>query len=210
MPRIVVLIAVVGIHLALIAVFTMSRDRRRQERIDDSRMVVVFLAPAREEEFASAVPPIEKGRVNPSRVPQPVPPAKKPSIAGRLGEEATPSTSPSAPIDWMEESRTASSRQIESLEEKNRRGRGFTDLEASRQPSASTEKKPDFRWSEAHTKRIEPLPDGGTLVRINERCALVVKGMLFPVCKLGKIEAHGDLFEHMKDEPALGDWKEEQ
>jgi hypothetical protein len=30
--------------------------------------------------------------------------------------------------------------------------------------------------------------------------------MLMPVCKIGKIEARGDLFLHMDDPPLLGDW----
>jgi len=58
----------------------------------------------------------------------------------------------------------------------------------------------DFGWSEARTHRVEMLPGGGTLVRLNDRCAVVIGlPLILPVCKFGKIPARGDLFKHMNE-----------
>ena len=46
------------------------------------------------------------------------------------------------------------------------------------------------------------------MFNINDRCAVAVIILIMPVCKLGKIEARGDLFQHMKDPPVMGDWKD--
>jgi hypothetical protein len=59
--------------------------------------------------------------------------------------------------------------------------------------------KPEFHWSHSATHRVELFPEGGFLVNINERCAIVVLIFPMPFCRVGKIPAHSDLFEHMDD-----------
>jgi len=67
----------------------------------------------------------------------------------------------------------------------------------------------EFPWYHATTHRVESLEGGGTLINLNDNCVLVVIGLIpFPTCKLGKIPARGDLFEHMHDAPGLGSWKD--
>jgi hypothetical protein len=119
--------------------------------------------------------------------------------------EVTPAP---APVDWYKEAELAASRQAASLENSRQRAAGFTALEANREPRNTPSSKPEFRWSHAQTHRIEPLPEGGTLVWINDRCFLVLNGGVLPLCSLGKIDVHGDLFEHMRDAPEPDDWKQ--
>jgi hypothetical protein len=56
---------------------------------------------------------------------------------------------------------------------------------------------------------VESIASGGIIVRISDRCAVVITLLAMPVCQIGKKSAHGDLFEHM-DDAAAGDWKNEQ
>lgn len=57
-----------------------------------------------------------------------------------------------------------------------------------------------FVWDYAQTHRVEPLPDGGLIVNLSDRCSLIVR---FPVllggCKIGKIDSRADLFAHMRE-----------
>lgn len=69
-------------------------------------------------------------------------------------------------------------------------------------------RQPEFGWYYAGTHRVEPLPQGGFLLNINDRCAVAVVIMIMPMCKFGKIEARGDLFQHMKPTPLMGDWRD--
>jgi hypothetical protein len=57
--------------------------------------------------------------------------------------------------------------------------------------------------------RVEAIEGGGILVRINDRCAIVITLLAMPVCQIGKKPARGDLFEHLDDAPTPGDWKDE-
>ena len=65
----------------------------------------------------------------------------------------------------------------------------------------------DFGWDLAHTQRVETLPEGGVLLRLSDRCVMII-GLPFvlPLCKFGRIPARGDLFKHMEEprtEPAV-------
>jgi hypothetical protein len=66
---------------------------------------------------------------------------------------------------------------------------------------------PDFAWSKAHTERVSALEGGGTMIRLGERCAIVIVLVPIPACAFGKIKPRSDLFEHMDDPPTPGDWK---
>lgn len=68
-------------------------------------------------------------------------------------------------------------------------------------------KPPEFGWSYSRTHRVETGP-GGMAVHLNDRCAIALAPLPFPVCALGKREANGDLFKHMRDPPQPGDWKD--
>ena len=67
---------------------------------------------------------------------------------------------------------------------------------------------PEFGWSRAAIQPIEALPDGGILIRLNERCVIVINPFPLPFCGIGEIPVNSGLFEHMNDPPVAGDWKD--
>ena len=59
---------------------------------------------------------------------------------------------------------------------------------------------PEFGWDHARTHRVEAMEGGGTILWINDRCFIVMAGLIpFPMCGIGKIPVRGDLFDHMRD-----------
>jgi hypothetical protein len=56
-------------------------------------------------------------------------------------------------------------------------------------------------WDYAATHRIEQLPQGGTVIALDERCSLVIAPMPIVGCWLGRIAASGHLFRHMRPRP---------
>ena len=59
---------------------------------------------------------------------------------------------------------------------------------------------PEFGWDHARTHRVEAMEGGGSILWINDRCFIVMFGMIpFPMCGIGKIPVRGDLFDHMHD-----------
>jgi hypothetical protein len=212
MSRSVALIVVLAAHVGLIVVFSVSRKLHREIPEEERSMTVVFVSripagePVSRSHLESEVNRRREGKVSKRAASFTRPtPLESAAIAPQLSE--VEESSGPASVDWSKEAELAASRQIDSLENARRRSRGFTPLEANREPRKAPMSKPEFGWSHARTHRIEPLPEGGTLVWINERCALVVNGGLLPFCKLGKIETRGDLFEHMRDAREPGKWK---
>jgi hypothetical protein len=55
---------------------------------------------------------------------------------------------------------------------------------------------------------VEPLPDGGFVLNITDRCAIVVLLIPLPFCRIGTIPVRGDLFQHMHEPAQPGDWKD--
>jgi hypothetical protein len=60
--------------------------------------------------------------------------------------------------------------------------------------------KPEFGWYHARTHRVEAMEGGGSILWINDRCFVVMAGLIpFPMCGVGKIPVRGDLFNGMHD-----------
>ncbi len=142
----------------------------------------------------------EKARSVPNWVapiaPQGLPESKAPQlIASSERDEAAARPS----IDWRREAEETAREYALQAEAQ----RGHKDDSSAAKP------KPEFGWSHSRTHRIEPLEEGGFLVWINDRCAIVISIMAMPVCQIGTKPARGDLFEHMDDAPTPGDWKDE-
>jgi hypothetical protein len=110
--------------------------------------------------------------------------------------------------DWSALAAMAAEREAGAIEVDRRQSRALAPpanaLTGPRVPHALP-----FHWDRAHTQGVEPLATGGTLVHLSERCALVLY-FVIPMagCVLGEIPARGDLFDHMRDPPALGDRKD--
>lgn len=53
-------------------------------------------------------------------------------------------------------------------------------------------------WDTVATHRIVELPQGGTLIVLDERCSLVIAPLPIVGCWLGRLAASGRLFSHMR------------
>jgi len=107
-------------------------------------------------------------------------------------------------IDWAAEASGAAERWVGLDEEARRRARRF----GAPPPAAAfvpTPRRLTFGWNYAATHRVEALPGGGTIVHLNDSCALVIFVVIPMIgCSLGKVPARADLFEHLHDPAPSG------
>jgi hypothetical protein len=188
-------IATVLAHIALVALLMRPLRQNTAERAELPRMTVVFIEPGvnRNESLQPPTPLLP--------LPAPLIAPIEPGSAITVSPEISPETSAPS-VDWQKETQTAAGRIAEGLATEGRRKGKYAPDPRFARPVP----RPQFGWDESKTHRIEVLPNGGgTLIHLNDRCALVLSAGLFPVCKLGKIAARGDLFEHMGDRPADDD-----
>jgi hypothetical protein len=171
----------------------------RSGRLPDSPRLAVFLiVPDHRgrEVTAGKRPPQRSGAIDASRV--------RPSMPGANPIPVAPnasSTDYGAKVDWNAEAARVG--------EDAARGPAYT---RSFGMPESSDAKPvpseEFGWSHARTHRVEPLPDGGFVLNITDRCAIVFVLIPLPFCRVGTIPARGDLFRHMHDPAQPGDWKD--
>ena len=109
-----------------------------------------------------------------------------------LPPAATPTPPPGAAIDWPQ----AMQREVRA------RGSapppGKLEFGLPRRP-APTPPAPQFGWDYAATHRVQHLPEGGLLINLSDRCAVVLYVLPIPVCKIGHIPVDGGLFDHLHD-----------
>jgi hypothetical protein len=114
--------------------------------------------------------------------------------------EPSPTPAPTT-IDWAREAEKAAADSLSAEETADRQRAALAPHPpAIGDPVSGNASK--FAWSEAQTHRVESIPGGGILIHINDRCAIVIPMMLMTICKIGKIGARDDLFQHMNDVPA--------
>ena len=199
--RLCVLVLVAAAHLtALLLVATLTRSERLNLSAQADALLVVLLAPEQ--------PPV------PQRTPrQPLrvasssrnPPVTTVPPTGNA--PATATATDAITIDWAAEATRAARVQAETDEQARRRAAALaTPHDPAFNPAPHP---PKFHWDPVGTNRVVQLEGGGTLIRLNDNCALVIY-VLIPLagCTLGKIPARGDLFEHMRDAPEFGAWKD--
>jgi hypothetical protein len=106
------------------------------------------------------------------------------------------------PIDWANElNRTAKESASGELAPKPR------EFGAPHVAPAPPSKPPEFGWSHSRTHRLERGP-GSMGIHLGDHCVISFTPLPSAVCSPGKREANGDLFNHMRDPPQLGDWKD--
>jgi hypothetical protein len=177
----------IGLYLLLVS------PRHTSPAAPERRTVLVFLQDAAKPRRL----PRQVAPLAPPRLPEPSPPASTaPELIAPL-----PSEPPGAPpsIDWR------------GAGEQVARDHAL-EAEADRDPKqdkGTPQPKPEFGWSHSRIHRIEPMESGGFIVWISDNCFIVIGVMAMPMCKLGRKPARGDLFEHMDDPPAPGDWKDD-
>lgn len=110
------------------------------------------------------------------------------SAASTARPSAPDSTAPVA-VDWAKEAALAAGHQIEDEA-------AAQHARSARPPPAA----PQFGWDYAATHRIQANPGGGLVINVSDRCAIaIVLPVVLGGCRIGKIEARGDLFAHLHD-----------
>lgn len=191
-----ILALVVAVHAALLLIAS-----RWQARLDlRTEESLVFLSlPAHVQSAPEATPPPNLPRAKPA------PPHDTQLIAVPIPAERPPAEQKPAIVDWHSEAlltakqhaQAAAAPQPRALDKRSagmyvEGGLGWDQGTA-----------PQFGWDHAQTHRVEALEGGGTLLWINDRCFIVMAGMIpFPMCGIGKIPVRGDLFDHMRDPKA--------
>jgi hypothetical protein len=196
--RVVAIATVIGLHAVMFALLMSARIPRIESDTDGTALTLIVIPPL--------APPRE---VVPERtIPSPVRPRLHEVRAPAIPRDTTPAPEQRAPIDWSHEAEFAVARGVDAIELERRRARGFTPEVQSREPEILALPAPEFDWSRT-AQRVEALPEGGILIRLSQRCVIVVTTMMFPACGIGEIPVNGDLFEPMDDPPVLGDWKDD-
>lgn len=193
--RLPTLAAVAAAHIAVL-LGLLSLTRPHALASPDLTSVLVWLPnpaapPARNTRVAPA-PPGRRGH----------PPATRPNFVSGASAPTAPPVDDSNAIDWAAAGEAAASAAADADERTRRRERDFTHPRSD--TFAPTPVRPEFHWDRTHTERIVPLEGGGTLIRLNENCVLVVLLVPFPACALGRIPPRGDLLEHMPNAPESG------
>ena len=109
-------------------------------------------------------------------------------------------------IDWAKEAQIAADDLVRSDADAARRAAGLSQWKSHVMPAPIAAGAPQFSWDYAATHRLESSPHG-LVVNLNDRCSLLISVSAMAVmggCKLGELPVHGNLFMHMKDEPAPG------
>jgi hypothetical protein len=206
LARLVAFTAILGVHVLGVLFLPTLRRPFLQTPGDEFSTAIAFLQPIQPQQSpqkAKLHPQSPTKREPAQKGVRGTPPPKTPEIAEQ--ENTVPIA-----IDWAKEAERAAAHRIEADEEAARRASALSPRPG---PSVGAPEArpatPQFGWDHAHIHRVEPIPDGGLVVNLNDRCAIVVKfPFLLPGCKIGKMASRGDLFTHMNDPPTLGDWKD--
>ena len=188
--RAIVLALVLAVHA--LAVLALLVPHRHEVMTADAVVTTIlfFVPPAEPEANARNHP---SPRLPRTRRVEPSP------VADQTPHTIPDEPPPPSPIDWRTEGAKAATNILQENDQAARR-RAALEPHGGIQLGESTRPPPGIAWDIAHTRRIEPLAEGGTLIRLNDRCVIVFPFML-PFCKVGKIEPRGDLFKHMNELP---------
>jgi hypothetical protein len=107
-------------------------------------------------------------------------------------------------IDWAKEAQITADEHVKSDADAARRAGALTQWKSHVMPSPTVPAAPTFSWDYAATHRLESSAQG-LIINLNDRCLLLISLSIMAViggCKLGEIPARGDLFMHMRDDPA--------
>lgn len=198
--RLPALALVAGAHaVALLLLVTLTRTQLLRVSPGVSTLLVVMLPPfpSREPVASAGAPGSHVLRQRPPAGAEPAPPRLPP---------VQPPVSPGA-IDWTGDAAAAAAQAARNDEEARRKASAF-----ALRPNAAFVPRtppPEFHWYHAGTHRLESLDGGGTVINLTDECRLIVVGPIpLPTCDLEKMPARGDLFEHMRDAPELGAWRD--
>jgi hypothetical protein len=190
-PRVLVLAAVVAAHAgALLVLLSETRTRPVRGEAEASPLLVMLLQLGERQAPAASTGAAARPRASHYR-----PPTAATAEAPAPAIPAAPGTT----INWATEATASAARQIEADEQRARQARAL----APKAPPmfAARSRRPEFQWNYARTHRVEALPGLGTVIHLNDQCAIVLF-LIIPIgggCSLDKPPVRGDLFEHMHD-----------
>ena len=179
----IAIVLVGALHILIIELFILVPQRRQPDIDSDNAvsMLFFFATPAQQ----------RPGRIRAAAAKPSLAPPRVASGAGAdpaLPITTTPEATAPVAVDWAKEAERAAARSIEAGEN------------GHRSASIASSPTPQFGWDQAHIQRIEAIPDGGLVLNLNDRCAIVFKfPLLLGGCKIGELESRGDLFTHMRD-----------
>jgi hypothetical protein len=201
--RFLILIAVVLVHIA--AFFLIAARHETREPPESSPLTsLTLLEPPRLPEHAeSSAPATVKSRS--AAHTQRVAPEVSPGTIFRLPEEPFDAHSEPAPVDWALEAELTAAQWAE---EQSNSERKASDLARCHRPLFTEHAHASaFDWPHAQTHRMDTSSRGLFVFKLTERCSgFSWLGFLGIGCSLGKIEARGDLFLHMRGPVQYGDW----
>jgi hypothetical protein len=206
--RAATILAVVAAHVGLLATLALQRQARERSLETFS---TVWLAltdePATQTATTSAAERRPRERERAAQRSQ----TRGPTVRADVLPNVRPATADASPIasDWYGAIDASVASTIAAANDRARRDRAF---EPKRTPGLAEPPRwarppPHFRWSRSRTQRIERGEDGTTILWLNDRCVLV--NFILPLCAVGKIPAHGDLFKDLKLVAELGDWNDD-
>jgi choline dehydrogenase-like flavoprotein len=192
-----VLLFVAALHAALL-LLALRWQARLEVRIEES---LVFLAfPAHMQSAEEALPPPSVPRKE-----SPPPTHDTQLVIVPPPTEPPPAEQKPAIIDWHAEAVITAKHQAQSAAAPQPRaldkqlGGMYVDVGPGFDPANT----PEFGWDHARTHRVETIEGGGSMLWINDRCFVVLYGVIpFPMCGVGKIPVRGDLFDQMRDSQA--------
>jgi hypothetical protein len=191
-----ILALLIALHAALLLIAS-----RWQARLDlRSEESLVFLAlPAHMQSAEETAPP-------PSVPPkQPAPVHDRQLVIVPTPAEPPPVAQRPASIDWNAEAALTARQQAQSAAAPPPRAldKGSAGMYFQGVLPSDPGNTPEFGWDHARTHRVETIEGGGSMIWINDRCFIVMYGMIpFPMCGVGRIPVRGDLFDHMRDSQA--------
>jgi hypothetical protein len=190
-PTILLLVAALHAALLLIALRWQAHlDLRSQE----SLVFLTLPAHVQSAEEASPSPSVPLKKPPPAHDTQLVivpPPA-----------EPAPAAQKPAIVDWNAEAALTAKQEAQSAVALPPRAldKRLAGMYVDGAPGPEQANTPEFGWDHARTHRVEPMEGGGSILWLNDRCFVVLYGMIpFPMCGIGKIPVRGDLFDHMRD-----------
>src|SRR5882757_394832 len=190
-------IVVLAIHAMFFFLFTVVH-RHEPGEVDAPTTTLIALSEATQP--VESVPRIPA----PARAARRAAPKTAPHVSSRPEPlpEVSGITATPAP-DWRAEAQIAANNVLEAERRKREQPSVLAPHDFSGVTPGSTDtSKPEFGWSHAATHRIEAKP-GALVVNINDRCAIALVFIFpFPMCKIGRMPANGNLFEHMHEPPA--------
>ena len=195
-------VVVIAIHAVFFFLFAERWSPARYFSEPQAPTILIFLptpVPTRPVEPGVPPPSTQRAaRAAAPKAPAPVRVEPKPEI---------PSITPTPAPDWRAEAQIAANDELEAEQRNRDRPSPLAPHDFSAVVPGSTDtSKPKFGWYYAGTHRVQGTPGGPLIVHINDRCAVAFLFIFpFPVCKVGKMPARSDLFEHMNEVPAAGE-----